>query len=272
MLSADQLARYREQGFVVCPGLYPRATCDALTGHLSSVIAGVAAEYLAGARRELGFWDLMKRSRGGLEVFWDPSRGSPREGLRRRPCASATPSTRRTQVSPGSARRRPSATRSARWSVARALLLSSAVIYKQPRSEVVQFGMHQDASYLTTEPESLALAFIALDDMTRENGCLEVLPGSHRAPLGVTLAMGPDGFVPVGGRAPRGPTRDGAIPLVVEKGSVVFVDGRTYHGSEPNRSDGPRRALIVHAMNAGSRLASTSWLVEAGATPTLVPV
>ncbi len=272
MLDPDALARYHRDGFLVCPALLPRAACEALTGQLSTRIAAVAAEYVAGARREIGFWELMTRSRGGLEVFWDPSRGSPGEGLEGAAmrvghalhladpafeafCADPTLRGGLRQIvgEPG-------------------VVLQSAVIYKQPRSELVQFGMHQDAWYLTTSPESLALAFIALDDMDAENGCLEVIPGSHRTGLAVALRMGPSGFVPAVGRAPRAPGRDRAVALPVEKGSVIFVHGRTYHGSEPNRSDGPRRALIVHAMSAGSRLAPTSWILSGGEPPLLAPL
>lgn len=51
--------------------------------------------------------------------------------------------------------------------------LHSAVTYKQPYSDLVQFGLHQDAAYLPTSPETLTRTFIALDDMDEENGCLE---------------------------------------------------------------------------------------------------
>ena len=272
MLGADQLARYHEDGFLVCPGLVPRAACEALNGHLSGLIAAVAAEYVAGARQELGFWDLMKRSRSTVEVFWDPSRGSPRGGLE--------PATMRVGHAPhavdpafGAFCAAPAIQGGLRAILGgEGVVLTSAIIYKQPRSELVQFGMHQDAAYLTTEPESLALAFVALDDMTPENGCLEVIPGSHRGGLAVTLVMGPNGFVPTSGRAPRSPARERAVPLVIEKGSVVFLHGRTFHGSEPNRSDGPRRALIVHGMGARSRLAPTSWILDEGAPPPLLPL
>jgi len=267
MLSAEELASYHEHGFVVCPDLVPRAACDALNGHLSTVIAAVAAEYVAGVRREIGFWELMARSRGGLEVFWDPSRGSPHTGL-----AAATMRVGHAlhAVDPtfGAFCAVPAIRSRLRQTVGEpGTVLQSAIIYKQPRSEAVQFGMHQDASYLTTEPESLALAFVALDDMTPRNGCLEVIPGSHRSGLEVTLTMGPTGFVPTTVRARGKRGRADAVPLVVGRGAVIFVHGRTFHGSEPNRSDGPRRALILHAMSARSRLATTSWILEGGKRP-----
>jgi phytanoyl-CoA hydroxylase len=280
MLRAEELASYHEHGFVVCPELVPRAACDALVGHLSRVIAAVAAEYVAGARREIGFWELMARSRGGLEVFWDPSRGSPDTGME---AATMRVGHALHAVDPtfGAFCATPAIRSCLRQIVGEpGVVLQSAIIYKPPRSEAVQFGMHQDASYLTTEPESLALAFVALDDMTSRNGCLEVIPGSHEGGLGVTLTLGPRGFVPVtaGVRAERERESESetgrarAVPLEVEKGAVIFVHGRTYHGSEPNRSDGPRRALIVHAMSARARLLPTSWILEGGAPPPLVPL
>src|SRR3954468_2418356 len=39
---------------------------------------------------------------------------------------------------------------------------------------------HQDEFYIPTRDRSLCGAWIAIDDATRENGCLRVLPGSHR--------------------------------------------------------------------------------------------
>jgi phytanoyl-CoA hydroxylase len=272
MLTALELRAYEEQGYVVCPGLLPRGDCDALTAHLSTLIARIAAEYVAGTRHELGFWELMTRSRDRVEVFWDGDRSSPREGLE--------PATTRVghalhAADPAFASLCASKALTARLREVvgeQGSMIQSAVIYKQPRSDRVQFGMHQDASYLTTEPESLALAFIALDDMNPENGCLEVVPRSHLDGLGVVLEMGPNGFSPVRGQAPRSPSRELATPLVLEKGSVVFLHGRTYHGSEPNRSDSPRRALIVHAMGGHSRLAPTSWVMVNGQPPPLVPL
>ena len=42
---------------------------------------------------------------------------------------------------------------------------------------------HQDAWYPKTEPDTLMALWIALEDSDRENGCLAVIPGSHRDPV-----------------------------------------------------------------------------------------
>jgi phytanoyl-CoA hydroxylase len=140
-------------------------------------------------------------------------------------------------------------------------VVQSAVVYKQPRSEIVQFGLHQDAAYLTTEPQSLALAFVALDDADAENGGLVVVPGSHQFGLGERLRLGPSGFERAAGRAHRVDPRS-AVLLPLKRGDVAFLDGLTYHASGPNRSDRRRRALIAHAAGAAARMHASCWVQE----------
>jgi phytanoyl-CoA hydroxylase len=276
MLTPAELDRYREEGFLVCPGIVEPRACEELCNHLDQLIVGIGAQYAAGTRQEVDSWRLMRLSRGGIEVFWDLTRGPP---------GSLAPAERqRATMRVGHALHlvdpvfaafcaRPALCDRFRAVVGPpAVVLQSAVITKQPGSELVKFGMHQDAWYLTTEPESLALAFVALDDATAENGCLEVIPGSHHMGVVGALAMGPEGFTPVTGRMPPEPGRERAVPLPLARGSVVFAHGCLFHGSEGNHSEGPRRALIIHAMRATSRLALSSWIVERGEPPPLVPL
>jgi len=62
------------------------------------------------------------------------------------------------------------------------VLLQSMYIFKQPRigGEV---GPHQDATFLYTDPISVAGFWYALQDATVENGCLWAVPGGHRTSL-----------------------------------------------------------------------------------------
>ena len=61
-------------------------------------------------------------------------------------------------------------------------LLQSMYIFKQPRigGEVI---CHQDATFLYTEPLSVTGFWFALEDATKENGCLWAEPGGHQGPL-----------------------------------------------------------------------------------------
>src|SRR5262245_40084863 len=59
------------------------------------------------------------------------------------------------------------------------LLLQSMYIFKQPDigGEVT---CHQDATFLYTEPMSVTGFWFALEDATRENGCMWAIPGGHK--------------------------------------------------------------------------------------------
>ncbi|PYS49330.1 MAG: phytanoyl-CoA dioxygenase, partial [Acidobacteria bacterium] len=107
---------------------------------------------------------------------------------------------------------------------ARPLLIQSMYIFKQPNigGEVT---CHQDATFLYTEPLSVTGLWFALEDATRENGCLWAIPGGHR--LGLKKR-----FV----RAHEGGTRfqvlddsawpmDKLVPLEVKKGTLIILHG-----------------------------------------------
>ena len=120
---------------------------------------------------------------------------------------------------------------------------------------------HQDERYIPTRDRSLIGVWIALDDADEENGCLWVLPQSHRdGRIHPLRAHGrPDEFDP--GEEAHGFEEAGAVPLPVKKGGVVFFNGYLLHRSFRNRSDRYRRALVNHYCNAWSPL---PWLVRDG--------
>ena len=112
---------------------------------------------------------------------------------------------------------------------------------------------HQDEFYIPTRDRSLAGGWIALDDATIENGCLWVLPGSHKP--GILWPMHPhqsDEF-DAGAEAHGFPAQD-PVPVEVKAGSLVFFNGYLLHRSLRNRSQGFRRALVNHYMSAESLL------------------
>jgi phytanoyl-CoA hydroxylase len=113
---------------------------------------------------------------------------------------------------------------------------------------------HQDERFIPTRDRSLVGAWIALDDATIENGCLWVLPGSHRP--GILHQHrphdNPDEYDPTD--ESFGFDDSGAIPVEVKTGDVVFFNGYLLHKSTKNRSTGTRRALVNHYMSAASLL------------------
>ena len=113
---------------------------------------------------------------------------------------------------------------------------------------------HQDERYIPTRDRSLIGAWIALDDATIANGCLWVLPGSHR--MGCIYPTRPHTMPEEHDFADQAHGFDdsAAIPVEVPAGSVVFFNGYLLHKSLKNRTGGYRRALVNHYMNAWSLL------------------
>ncbi len=123
---------------------------------------------------------------------------------------------------------------------------------------------HQDEIYIPTRDRSLIGAWIAMDDATIENGCLYVIPQSHRNGYLYPQRAhnNPDEF----DFAPEsyGFDESDEIPVEVKAGTVVFFNGYLLHRSRKNRSSVYRRVLVNHYCNAWSLL---PWQVLEGESP-----
>ena len=115
---------------------------------------------------------------------------------------------------------------------------------------------HQDELFIPTRDRSLTAAWIALDDATVENGCLWVLPGSHRPGVLYPDRDHDDPRFDCEVEAYDFPYGDGdAVAVEVAAGSVVLFNGYLLHMSLPNTGrHGLRRALVNHYMSARSLL------------------
>ena len=115
---------------------------------------------------------------------------------------------------------------------------------------------HQDEDYIPTRDRSLCGAWIALDDANTENGCLWIIPGSHKPGILWDQEWHADRRFDCSLQSVDFPYKDeDAIPVEVKAGAVVFFNGYTLHRSLPNRApSGYRRALVNHYMSAQSLL------------------
>ena len=101
---------------------------------------------------------------------------------------------------------------------------------------------HQDFAYTPHTNDDVVTALLMLDDMTADNGCLMVVPGSHRGPM-YSLFDGErfTGFVAL---EEERALREREEPILGRAGSVCLMHTRLAHGSEPNRSASPRGLYI----------------------------
>lgn len=115
---------------------------------------------------------------------------------------------------------------------------------------------HQDETHIPTRDRSLTAVWIALDDATLENGCLWVIPGSHRPGVLYPVRDQRDSRFDCTQEAYGFRYDEGqAVPLELPAGSAVVFDGHLLHRSLPNSGrHGMRRALVNHYMSAESLL------------------
>ncbi|MDX1682327.1 MAG: phytanoyl-CoA dioxygenase family protein [Phycisphaeraceae bacterium] len=122
---------------------------------------------------------------------------------------------------------------------------------------------HQDAPlWPAIEPMSEVSAWIPFDDAEIENGCMWMVPGSHRwgdqqewlNTQGHLTNL--ESFTDLGDFEPPADapiTEIEPVACPVKRGEVHFHHALTWHGSPENESDHPRRALAIHYMTPEAR-------------------
>ena len=158
-------------------------------------------------------------------------------------------------------------------------VLQSMVICKQPEIGG-RVGPHQDSTFLYTNPPSAVGFWIALEDATAENGCLSFAKGSHkRAPVktrfvrkdgggtgfeDVEGATFPDGLVESGGGMPKKDVVKEEEEVYelgeVKAGSLVLIHGNLLHKSEKNLSGKSRFIYTFHCIEGENEYDEKNWL------------
>lgn len=146
------------------------------------------------------------------------------------------------------------------------LVRQSMFIFKPPGigGEV---RWHQDATFLIDEPASVVGFWFALEDATRDNGCLWVEPGGQRGPLRERFVREGDAVRVERLDTTPWPGLAQARPVEVEAGTLVCFDGRLPHYSAPNRSPVSRHAYTLHATDGRSAWSVQNWLRRDPALP-----
>ncbi|MEJ7706274.1 MAG: phytanoyl-CoA dioxygenase family protein [Nocardioidaceae bacterium] len=136
------------------------------------------------------------------------------------------------------------------------ILLYYSMLMMKPPSAGAPAPWHQDMSFFVHDNARLVAAQVYLDDATEENGCVRVVPGSHR--YGLLNHFDGDRFTGI----VQGDTNDfdnNRKSVIVPAGSIAFWHCLTLHSSEPNRSLNPRRAVVFEYKDPSARLMSGSF-------------
>lgn len=109
---------------------------------------------------------------------------------------------------------------------------------------------HQDNGYGGVVPDEYVTTTLALDPMTRANGCLWIQPGSHHA--GPQRHRDTGGFFQIGYEG-----EETGVPCEIEAGEVLVFSSLTMHRAGPNPSPGWRRSWVIQFVPAHARNGET---------------
>lgn len=128
-------------------------------------------------------------------------------------------------------------------------LYHDQALFKMPQSNFTSW--HLDTPYWSFHSKQALTMWLALDDITPENGCMQYLPGTHRtARLDKNLSIGPD-FNGLFKLYPEWRNIK-PVPCPCRAGAAIFHNGLIAHSAGPNRTDRPRRAYSIAFMPYGS--------------------
>jgi len=266
VLSAAEVATYARDGALTLPGFLGPETCAALITRAEQIAAARADE---GPRSVFSTTEQARRadewflgSGDQVRCFFEEDAFTPEGALKVEPArainkighalhdldpvfAAASYDPRLAEIA-------------ADLGLRDALAVQSMAIFKQPGigGEV---GVHQDATFLFTDPMTVTGFWIALEDATLDNGCLWVAPGEHCGPLRrrfVRKQGGGSEFVVLD----HTPWPTALRPLPVAAGTLVLLHALLPHASGANRSPRRRLAYSVHCVEQGADYPAANWL------------
>jgi len=157
-------------------------------------------------------------------------------------------------------------------------VVQSMYIFKQPKLTVNHENSvndHVDSTFLDINPQgSLLGIWIALDNATVENGCLHFISRSHMDTSFFDASKSyhfvrtqkeiANNDKPLLEFTCQKPNYEGTfVPVEVQRGSIVLIDGHVIHKSEMNTSQFARHAYTFHIVeSAGAKWSDRNWLQE----------
>ena len=139
------------------------------------------------------------------------------------------------------------------------LIIQSMLILKHAKIGGV-VDIHQDATFLYTEPNSCIGFWFALEDATTANGCMWAMPGGHKTTLRNWFKRKEGGGTEFITFDETPYSTEGMIPLEVKKGTCIVLDGLLPHYSLPNTSGKSRQAYAIHTIDSKAKYPEENWL------------
>ena len=237
-LTADEWAQYEQEGYLVLKALITPDWIERLQNRIDAIMLGKAdtdydsllmqldsenGEYDSAGKQSSGFKGATRNYRKIQELEWDAEflnlmRHPLFEDACNRAYANSDVSCYR------------------------------AMFMNKPAKRGTFLPFHQDRWNFLDRDQELTV-WVALDPATRENGCVQVIPRTHRELINPSHASG---FLTDGQAAEFAP-KEKRVYVELEAGDVVLLHNHLIHGSDRNHSSQSRRAFSACFMDSTTR-------------------
>ena len=219
-LTSNEVSQYQQDGYVIPEFRLPAARVDALRATLDRLIAdnpGVRPEKLVSAHIEGQNDEGVKGSGDFLDLAHDPD-----------------------------------ILDMVAQCIGEDIILWGCHVFCKPGGTGYETPWHQDGHYWPIRPLATCTVWIALDRSDRENGCLQVIPGSHRERTLLDHATEDRDDLVLSQRADEAFDAASAVALELEPGQMSLHDVYMLHGADANRSPRRRAGVALRYMSATS--------------------
>jgi len=123
-------------------------------------------------------------------------------------------------------------------------LWGSVLFIKEPQS-AGYVSWHQDATYMGLEPHDFVTPWLALTESNLENGCMSMIPGSHKDDIHHHTDTFDSDNILTRGQAVEGIDESKAVDLILKPGQMSIHHAKIIHGSKPNLSTQRRIGAVL---------------------------
>ncbi len=248
--TAEQARQYEQDGYFTVRNVIPQETATELRGVIKNTILMPEPDVQADADPMDPMGDTVKAQAARFRKLSNYCYRSPLIWL--------------------TAHGGPAVTRIARYFLGDDLALKFNSCFLKPARTGSATPWHQDNGLWRDDDTEAFNFWMALDPATRANGCLQMMPGSHKGRI-VPHVLYPDS---IHGELPRHLTSDSedrVHHIEVEPGDIVCWHSSMWHYSPPNPSDRGRIAIAgvyttprIIASNPKKNFRNYLWVMKDG--------
>ena len=126
------------------------------------------------------------------------------------------------------------------------LICGTTLFIKNP-NEKGFVSYHQDAKYIGLEPNNWVTVWLAVTDTNEHNGCMRMLPGSHKENLKSHEQKFDDNNLLTRGQTIKGVPLNKTEPVILKAGQVSLHHPLVVHGSGLNKSNDRRIGFVIQS-------------------------